>query len=154
RPESAPEHAATLDRYEQLIEATRLAGREREAFDLYWYGLGGYANLARKLGEYARGYRILRSFLPESGDPSGFGVGLSDQDRSFGLNALGLIARHLGRLQEAADIRRVDDLLSRVFDDPQNNCIGLQNTSDVARDLGRLREALAAAKEALAEANR
>ena len=40
RPDKKPEDTAMLDRYEQLIEATRLAGRAQEAFDLYWYGLG------------------------------------------------------------------------------------------------------------------
>ena len=77
RPDKKPEDTAMLDRYEQLIEATRLAGRAQEAFDLYWYGLGRLQHLGKKLGEYARGYRILRGFLPPSGDPKGFGAGLT-----------------------------------------------------------------------------
>ena len=34
RPETTPSGPSVLDRYERLIEATRLAGREQEAFDL------------------------------------------------------------------------------------------------------------------------
>jgi hypothetical protein len=62
RPDTKPDEPSVLDRYESLIEATRLAGREQEAFDLYWYGLGGYEHLGKVLGEYGRGYRILASF--------------------------------------------------------------------------------------------
>jgi hypothetical protein len=36
RPDVKPTDSTTLDRYERLIEATRLAGREQEAFDLFW----------------------------------------------------------------------------------------------------------------------
>jgi hypothetical protein len=42
RPDTNPSDQPTLDRYERLIEATRLAGREQEAFDLFWFGLGAY----------------------------------------------------------------------------------------------------------------
>jgi hypothetical protein len=38
-PDTKPSDSATLDRYERLIEATRLAGREQEAFELYRDGL-------------------------------------------------------------------------------------------------------------------
>ena len=41
RPAKRPTDAAMLDRYEALIEHTRLAGRTQEAFDLYWWGLVG-----------------------------------------------------------------------------------------------------------------
>jgi tetratricopeptide (TPR) repeat protein len=152
RPEKKPEAVALLDRYEQLIEVTRLAGRVQQAFDLYWDGLGSFIHLGWKLGEYARAYRILRCFLPASGDPKGFGEGLSEQDQSLGLNDLSLMARLLGRLHEAADLRREDDARSRVLGEPKETSRRLQNTSEVALDLGHLGEALAAASEALREA--
>jgi tetratricopeptide (TPR) repeat protein len=154
RPDKHPEETTVLDRYEQLIEALRLAGRVQEAFDLYWDGLGSAQHLAKKLGEYARAYRILRGFLPPSGDRKGFGVGLTARDRAVGLNELGAMARFLGRLHEAAEIRREHDALSRVLDDGRQTSIGLQNTCDAALHLGRLWEALAAAREALTEAER
>jgi tetratricopeptide (TPR) repeat protein len=154
RPKEKPEDTAMLDRYEQLIEATRLAGRAEEAFDLYWYGLGSYIHLGHRLGEYSRGYRILRGFLPPSGDPNGFGAGLEEQSQSAGLNALGLMAKHLGRLSEAADIRRVDDARDRVRDEPRAIAIGLRNSCNLALDLGLLGKALSSAGKALAAAER
>src|SRR5437899_946940 len=95
RPDNKPEGTAMLDRYEQMIEATLLAGREREAFDLYWHAMGNGRHLAYKLGEYARAYRILRGFLPVSGDLKSFGTGLTAKKQSLGLNDLGEMARHL-----------------------------------------------------------
>jgi tetratricopeptide (TPR) repeat protein len=154
RPEQKPEDTATLDRYEQLIEATRLAGRVQEAFDLYWHGLGSYLHLGKRLGDYARGYRILCGFLPPFGDPKNFGAGLTARRQSLGLNALGLWAHHLGRLRESADIRREDNARKRVLDEPLQTSIGLRNACQLAIDLGRLGEAFAAAREAFLEAER
>ena len=54
RPAAKPTETDVLDRYERLIEATRLAGREQEAFDLYLVGLGGYRHFGWLLGEYER----------------------------------------------------------------------------------------------------
>lgn len=154
RPEKSPEDTAMLDRYEQLIEATRLAGRAQEAFELFWYGLGGYDHLAGRLGEFARGYRIALGFLPPSGDAGAFGAGLTARWQSIGLTTLSLMANHLGRLREAAELRREDDVRSRLLGDPKDTCIGLLNTCAVANDLGLLHEALDAAREATAEAER
>lgn len=61
RPDTKPSDPTTLDRYERLIEATRLAGREEEAFELYRYGLGS-THLVYVLGEYERGHRVLAAF--------------------------------------------------------------------------------------------
>jgi tetratricopeptide (TPR) repeat protein len=152
RPEKKPEAPALLDRYEQLIEVTRLAGRVQVAFDLYWDGLGSYAHLGWKLGEYGRDYRILRGFLPASGDPKGFGTGLRDQDQSVGLNGLALTGRRLGRLHESADLRREHDARKRARGEPRRTSIGLRNTCEVTLDLGHLGEALASASEALEQA--
>ena len=73
RPDTLPSEPAVLDRYERLIEATRLAGREQDAFDLFWYGLGHYDHLAKVLGEFDRGYRILAAFTP-TGRPEDLGA--------------------------------------------------------------------------------
>jgi hypothetical protein len=59
RPATNPSDSDVLGRYERLIEVTRLAGRQQEAFDLYWHGMGHYSHLGQVLGEYQRGYRIL-----------------------------------------------------------------------------------------------
>ena len=152
RPEKKPEEAALLDRYEQLIEATRLAGRTQEAFNLYWDGLGNYRHLGGKLCEYARGYRILCGFLPEARAFKRFGEGLAERAKAFGLNELGLMARQLGRLQEAADILRERNARDRMLGEPREASIGLQNTCDGVLDLGHLDDAFAAAHEALEQA--
>ena len=154
RPENKPQDVALLDRYEQLIEATRLAGRVREAFDLYWHGLDGFDHLGKVLGDYARGYRILCGFVPDGGDLRGFGQGLHRSHQSAGLNELALMARNLGRLHEALAARREDDEQRGQLDHPEKISIGLQNTSELACDLGLLHQARAAAQAALAEAER
>lgn len=154
RPENKPQEVLLLDRYEQAIEALRLAGRVKEAFDLYWYGLGGFGHLGKVLGDYARGYRILRGFVPEGGDLGRFGEGLEPYAQSVGLNALSLMARRLGRLQEALAVRWEDDTRSRQLDEPEGTSIGLQNTCEVALDLGRQPQARAAADAAVTEAER
>jgi tetratricopeptide (TPR) repeat protein len=154
RPERRPEDSALLDRYEQLIEATQLAGRVQEAFDLYWVGLGHFSHLGFRLGEYARGFRILSRFLPTSGNLQGFAQGLDTRDRSVGLADMRMMALYLGRLDTAANIRQIEDVWKRELDDPEEISRSLQNTSSLAIDLGRLGEALAAGQGALDEAER
>jgi hypothetical protein len=61
RPRVRTRDPTMLDRYERLIEATRLAGREEEAYALFDTALGAWSGLS-SLGEYQRGYRILSSF--------------------------------------------------------------------------------------------
>ena len=152
RPENKPTDVALLDRYELQIEALRLAGRVQEAFDLYWFGLGGFTHLGFVLGDYTRGYRILQGFVPKNGDLGRFGEGLAPNDKSVGLNALALMARRLGRLQEALAVREEDDARNRQMNVPKLSSIGLQNTSDLAIDLGQLQRARCAADAAFAEA--
>ncbi|HEV7570745.1 MAG TPA: DUF4062 domain-containing protein [Thermoanaerobaculia bacterium] len=151
RPETKPSDQTTLDRYERVIEATRLAGREQEAFELYWYGLGSYEHLGRVLGEYERGYRILAAFSA-TGRLEDLAVTLALRERSILANALSLFARQLGRLAEAQAIRRLDDLWVKSLAEPKETSTGLQNSSWVALDLGRIVEAGELAGEAINEA--
>jgi tetratricopeptide (TPR) repeat protein len=148
RPDTKPAEPAVLDRYERLIEATRLAGREREAFNLYWYGLGSYDHLAKVLGEYERGYRILAAFSA-TGQPKDLCPTMGLRERSSLANALALFAAKLGRLADARVIRRLNDSWAKTLGDPKKTSIGLQNSNDVASYMGRLTEARALAAEAL-----
>jgi tetratricopeptide (TPR) repeat protein len=150
-PDTNPSDPATLDRYERLIEATRLAGREQEAFDLYLYGLGGFQHLAWVLGEYERGYRILTAFSA-TGRPEDLGVAIVLRGRSILANDLALFAGQLGRLAEARAIRRVEDGWTKALADPTESSIGQTNSSLLAFALGRLTEARASADEAVSEA--
>ncbi|HYI11638.1 MAG TPA: DUF4062 domain-containing protein [Thermoanaerobaculia bacterium] len=148
RPDTKPSDPATLDRYERLIEATRLAGREKEAFDLFWYGLGGYQHLGWVLGEYERGYRILEAFSA-TGRPEDLGVTMALRWRCLLATTLSLFAKNLGRLGEAQALRRLDDAWSKSLADPKDISIGLRNSNGVALNLGRLAEARRLANEAM-----
>jgi tetratricopeptide (TPR) repeat protein len=147
-PDTKPSDPATLDRYERLIEATRLAGREQEAFELYWDGLGSYQHLGAVLGEYERGYRILVAFSA-TGRPEDLGVTMTPRSRSLLENALSLFAKYLGRLEEARTIRRLDDDWKKSLAESGQISIGLQNSSWLALALGHLAEARRLANDAL-----
>ena len=150
RPDTKPSDPATLDRYERLIEATRLAGREQEAFDLFWYGLGNYQHLGWVLGEYGRGYRILAAFSA-TGRPEDLGVTMGLRWQALLATELSLFATDLGRLTEARVIRQFVEVRLKSLADPTDTSIGLQNCSEVAYDLGRLTEARRLANEAMNE---
>ncbi|HEX9982775.1 MAG TPA: DUF4062 domain-containing protein [Thermoanaerobaculia bacterium] len=146
RPDTEPSDSTTLDRYERLIEATRLARREEEAFALYMNRLGGFRHLAWELGEYERGYRILASFsttgrLEDSMTP---------RSRARLLNDLSLFAQRLGRLAEARALRGLVERMKLI--DPQDLSIRQTNSSLVALSLGHLIEARAFADQAVGEA--
>jgi hypothetical protein len=152
RPDTFPSDPTTLDRYETLIEATRLAGREQEAFELFWYVLGSYRHLGWILGEYERGYRILVAFSA-TGRPEDLGATMTPRWRLLLAHALALFAKRLGRLVEARAIRRFNDSCTKSLAEPKEISIGLQNSSEVAFDLGRLAEARGLAGDALNEAD-
>jgi hypothetical protein len=59
-----PEDRAALDLIEEAIHHALEAGQPGEALDLYNHLLGGLRHLGWKLGEMARGLRILRGFEP------------------------------------------------------------------------------------------
>jgi hypothetical protein len=149
-PATKPSDPAMLDRYERLIEATRLAAREQEAFDLYWYGMGGYGHLGWVLGEYQRGHRILAAFSV-TGRPEDLGPTMVLRERSLLANDLALFAHKLGRLAEAWAIRQVDDGWKKALGELRTSA-GLQNSSEVAFARGRLAESRALADTALIKA--
>jgi len=152
KPETKPTDPAVLDRYERLIEATRLAGREQEAFDLFWFGLGTIHHLGGRLGEYQRSYRILMAFS-ESGRPEDLAPMMPLRERSYLVDSLAFNAFRLGRLAEAWALRCIDDRWSQSFGDHRATSIGLQNSAQVAFARGCLTDAQNLADAALVEAN-
>ena len=150
RPATKPTDPTMLDRYELLIEATRIAGREREAWELYWYGLGNYRQLGWVLGEYERGHRILAAFST-TGRPEDLALTLVLWERSLLANELALFALRLGRLAEARVIRQLGDEWQKSLDNPNGISAVLVNSSELAFALGSLIEAHAFAAAALAE---
>ena len=151
RPDTKPRDMTTLDRYERLIEATRLAGREQEAFDLYWDGLGGYKHLGWVLGEYERCYRILAAFSA-TGQPQDLGVTMALVWRPQLANSLALFAKQLGRLAEARAIRRLADGWIKSLADSRETSATLGNSSWLSFAMGSLPEARELANEAINEA--
>ncbi len=151
RPDTKPRDLTTLDRYERLIEATRLAGREQEAFDLYWDGLGGYKHLGWVLGEYERCYRILAAFSA-TGQPQDLGVTMALVWRPQLANSLALFAKQLGRLAEARAIRRLGEGWIKSQAEPRETSGTLRNSIWLSFAMGSLAEARELANEAINEA--
>ena len=58
-PTEYPSAPDTLNKHEFLIECTRLAGNTQRALEIYWHALGNYDNLGCRLGDNARGKRVL-----------------------------------------------------------------------------------------------
>jgi len=59
-----PEDSASLDLVEEAVHHSLQAGRTEQAVWLYDHVLGGLRHLGWKLGEMARGLRLLRGFQP------------------------------------------------------------------------------------------
>ena len=135
-----------LDRYERLIEATRLAGREHEAVRLFWQEMD-FKRLFDE-GEYQRIYRILASFS-STGQPQDLGPAIELRARTALVASLALAAQRLGRLDEALALRQLDDAWTQPLGDLPQISLGLQTTSELTRTMGRLVEARAFADAAV-----
>jgi tetratricopeptide (TPR) repeat protein len=148
RPTHRPIDTASLDRYEALIEHTRLAGAVHEAFDLYWHSLGGYYHLGRNLGECTRGTRITAGFS-ESGRPEDIAPRLSLIDRGALLTDWGLFLGHLGQLERAANVFAVCERWARELGQRPYLAVALWNLAEFALVRGRLADARDGATAAL-----
>lgn len=102
RPGEHPTDSQLLDKYELLIEHTRLAGREEDAFQLYQYGIGGGEHLSFSLGDHSRGLRIVSAFS-RTGSPDFDSIthNLSAEKRGELLRDWGIFAQDLGDLKSA-----------------------------------------------------
>ena len=148
RPKTKPSDPAILDQYELLVEQTLLAGRVRDAFDLFWYGLGGYENLGLVVGENTRGLRILERFVPHDNfslvEPH-----LPLRHRSALVADLGLFASDLGDLSRArgafAHSRR---LYAGASDQPNESRIA-NNLAEVELNAGHFRQVFAYSESAV-----
>jgi hypothetical protein len=111
RPEKKPSETQDLDRYERLIEITRLAGQTQQAFVLYWYGLGSQAHLGHVLGDNARGLRIVSTFAT-NGTPETAGLDLPVHRQGQLVTDWGLFALDLGDLTIA---RRASEIAIEIL---------------------------------------
>jgi hypothetical protein len=153
RPDSKPTDQAVLDRYEALIEHTRLAGRTQEAFDLYWYGLGNYDHLNTVSGGNARGLRIVTAFSAD-GAVEAVAPGMADSLRSVLASDWGLYAENLGDLRTAERAFDFDLSIASRSGIAKNHWNALQNRTDVEMLAGRLPLARTSAGLALAWAEK
>ena len=146
KPKKKPSDPAIFEQYELLIEQTLLAGRIKEAFEIYWIGIGGFTNLGIALGDNARGIRILDRFV--SRDESF--VKLSVRDQSSLITALGLFSKNIG------DISRARQAFARSLDldtgaiDLKNQSISHQNLAESAYFEGSFPQALEHSERAVA----
>ncbi len=139
----------TLDRFEALIEHTRLSGETEEAFELYWHGMGGYKHLGPLLGEYRRARRIVEGFSPD-GTPAHCALDLPVPRRTLLLNDWATLARNVGDLDIANACMEVAiDLVRREMDQTSLS-VALHNVARLDFLRGRLTTMVRHADEALA----
>jgi hypothetical protein len=103
-----PEEPATLDMVEEAIYHALAGGQPEEAVGLYNQVLGGLRHLGWKLGEMARGLRILRGFnpCPDLWALAWFERALGEMEEAYRNNPLPYFRADIrllqGRLPEAA----------------------------------------------------
>lgn len=148
QPGKTPGDKDTLDRFEALIEHTRLAGETEEAFELYWHGMGGYKHLALRLGEYRRARRIVEGFSPD-GTPARCALDLPVARRTLLLNDWGVLARNVGDLKVATACMEVALDLMRRDMDPTSISVALHNVARLDFLRGHLTSMMHHAEEAL-----
>jgi hypothetical protein len=102
-----PTEKASLDLVEEAISHANQAGESREALQLYNQVLAGHRHLAWKLGEMARGLRIIRGFdpCPDRWALGWYLRGLGELERAYEQNNLPFFR---------ADIRLLQGRLSEV----------------------------------------
>ncbi len=152
RPDKHPTDTVHLDRYERLIELTRLAGFSKRAFDLYWHALGGFRHLGWVLGEYARGLRILSTFS-KRGDPASAAGELSIHARDYLVNNWGQYAIALGDLFTARQAFETCHALRINLMDGRKLSRSYQNLALIELLAGRWATSLELAKTALERAH-
>jgi tetratricopeptide (TPR) repeat protein len=145
RPGEEPTEPAELDRYERLIEATALAGRVDDAFELYSRVFGHYSHLADHLGDNVRGLRLVRMFSTD-GTVAGIDPLLSPPRQNEVLTDWGLFAKNLGDCVEA---RTAFSLICTISPGSHHEFISLCNMANLDLLAGRFPRAMASAERAV-----
>jgi tetratricopeptide (TPR) repeat protein len=163
-PGKNPADLITLDMLEEIVYHAIASGQVQEAFEIYWFKIGGYGNLGQRLGGYERGERICRVFgggqspeivaavlqgaVPVPVDSLPYLV-LSEVAQAAFINDWALYLDALGRLAAAAHCFAAYINSSSKRDDWQNASTGNENLAVMWLFAGRLGAALAAGREAL-----
>lgn len=148
RPGSYPSDPAVLDRYERLVEATRLAGDGAKALDLYRSAVGGADHLRSLPGGPARGLRILSGFSAD-GTPAAVGPSLANLGRQTLVRDWGLFAMHLGDLDTARSAFAAHQSLCLEHPDRRGLDSALENLAELELRAGRWPASRDAAEAAL-----
>ncbi|WP_437971850.1 helix-turn-helix domain-containing protein [Sorangium sp. So ce260] len=139
-PRRAPRERRAIDAYEAILTELLGAGRATEAYEIYALGLGGFAHLGLKLGDMARGARILRAFAGGD-DPRGMPASLPARLRASLAYDAGLYAGALGDLAFACACYEAHNELAGALGDPAPLETGLRTLAYTERLRGRLTEA-------------
>lgn len=146
----ATENPVALDLLEEIVHHSLATHHIREAFNIYWYRMGGSQNLGMALGDFERGERVCRAIL--SALPAE-----SDGEESVYLQAvrpalrndLALYLDGLGRTDDAATVHQlcIDDASRNG--ETVNEATSLLNLADVLIQQGRLSDARLRVERAL-----
>jgi tetratricopeptide (TPR) repeat protein len=163
-PGENPSDPATLDMLEEIVYHAMACGQVQEAWEVYWYKIGGYENLGWRLGDYERGERICRQFgggqspeavvavlqgpQPTAPEPLPC-LALSEDWQASFINEWALYLQDLGRLDAAARCYEANIPMRMRQQSWKNASSGNRNLSAVGLRLGRLGLAQATAAEAL-----
>ncbi|NQZ05720.1 MAG: DUF4062 domain-containing protein [Algicola sp.] len=151
KPDSKPVETQLLDRYEALIEHSILAGRFKEAYDLFegvMGGKGGVAHLYNILCDYGRMIRII-SLFAEAGDPVCFTLELATDSRGALLNWWGLAAYELGDFTIAQCCFDLSFGIAQQNGEPATLSQVLQNSACISMQCGSFPQAQKQLKEAI-----
>ncbi|WP_433937085.1 helix-turn-helix domain-containing protein [Sorangium cellulosum] len=136
-PRRPPRERPALDAHEAVIVELLGAGRAGEAYDIYSIGLGGFAHLGLKLGDMARGARILRAFAAGD-DPGGMPASLPARVRAALAYDAGLYAGALGDLAFACACYEAHNDAAEALADPAPLATGLRTLAYTRRLRGDL----------------
>lgn len=153
RPDSKPRDKETLDRYEELIEYTLGAGDVETAFELYINAMGRATHLGPRLGEFARGVRILSRF-GEVGEPERVSEELNAINRCILAHDRAFFALSVGDLAVADRAFAAGLAIVRSLDSALELSASLVNMSFLLKLRGSLLQSEAVATQALDAARR
>ncbi|WP_437330555.1 helix-turn-helix domain-containing protein [Sorangium sp. So ce381] len=136
-PRRAPHEREAVDAYEAILTELLGAGRAGEAYEIYALALGGFAHLGLKLGDMARGARILRAFAGGD-DPRDMPASLPARARASRVYDAGLYAGALGDLAFACACYEAHNELAGALGDPALLAMGLRTLAYTERLRGNL----------------
>jgi transcriptional regulator with XRE-family HTH domain/tetratricopeptide (TPR) repeat protein len=131
---------AGLDAYEALLLHLLDTDRASEAFGVYMRALGGFANLGLRLGDMARGARVLRAFA-RGDDPRGFPATLPASMRAGLAYEQGLYAGALGDLAFACRCYEAHNEIEEAAFEASGLVTGLRTLGYTERLRGELSSA-------------